>query len=119
MLYNILKISNETDDKLVAEFNLDPKDPVFKGHFPQQAILPGVVMIQIQRDILQENLNILIGLQSAANIKYLLPIIPVANKILTFNIRFKYLSQDQLSITSELVQDGTISMKFSGIYKIK
>jgi len=119
MLYNILKISNETDDKLIAEFNLDPKDPVFKGHFPQQPILPGVVMVQIQRDILQKHLNISIGLQSASNIKYLLLIIPVENKILTFNIRFKYLSQDQISVTSELIQDGSISMKFSGIYKIK
>ena len=119
MIYTIIWTDINEDGNIQAELNLDPMHPVFEGHFPGQPVLPGVVMLQIQRDVIEKVKKIKLILKSAANIKYLLPIVPAENKILKFKINLKALPENLIGVQSELMQDETICMKFNGTYKIE
>ena len=45
-IFNIREITS-TEHESVATIDLDAEDLVFKGHFPNQPVLPGVIMLKI------------------------------------------------------------------------
>jgi len=44
--YHIIQLK-QSANVLSAEIRLNPDHEVYKGHFPQQAIVPGVIQLQI------------------------------------------------------------------------
>ena len=49
---------------------LDPEHLIFEGHFPQHPILPGVAMLQLLKELAEQQLNIELQLQRATNVKF-------------------------------------------------
>lgn len=49
---------------------------IFKGHFPQQPVVPGVCMIQIIKELLQNHLNQSFVLRSTGQVKFLQLVLP-------------------------------------------
>ncbi|UXP30774.1 hypothetical protein N6H18_10460 [Reichenbachiella agarivorans] len=69
-------------------FSINPLHEIFKGHFPQQPVLPGVATMEILRRALELATAKRMQLKQAANIKFLGMVDPVATPDLTlsFNI---------------------------------
>ena len=40
------RVLEESDDTIKAEKKIDPKEPVFEGHFPGRPIMPGVLIFE-------------------------------------------------------------------------
>jgi 3-hydroxyacyl-[acyl-carrier-protein] dehydratase len=119
MLYNILNINKEADDSLKVDVQLNPDHQIFKGHFPQQPVLPGACMVQMLREVLQKASNCILEFNRGQNIKFISLVVPGGNNILTFQIQTKLNPDGLLSVNSTLYSQNTASMKFSGTYKIK
>ena len=90
MLKSIYKIeeSIRTGNSITVCILLNPEHDIFKAHFPENPIMPGVMLIQIGRDLLSDILNLHLRLQSAKNIKFLSIINPVINPRVYFHIDF-------------------------------
>lgn len=73
--------------------SLDPTHEVFRGHFPQQPVVPGVVTMEILRRALAMAVGQEIRLQRAANIKFLRMIDPTVTPDLQLN--FEYQPEDE------------------------
>jgi 3-hydroxyacyl-[acyl-carrier-protein] dehydratase len=119
MLYNILKINKEADENVKAEVQLNPAHEIFKGHFPQQPVLPGACMVQMLKQILQKAHNCQLELHKGQNIKFISLVVPGGNNMVRFDIQTKSNADGLLSVNSTLYSQEVASMKFSGSYKIK
>jgi len=49
-LYNIESLISENEFSYKAKITINPYDPVFKGHFPGQPVLPGVFTLAMFKE---------------------------------------------------------------------
>jgi len=52
--YHIIHLE-QSDKQLSAQIRLNPNHEVYRGHFPQQAVVPGVVQLQIVKELLEQS----------------------------------------------------------------
>ena len=71
-------------DEINATIELNPAHKIFKGHFPGLPIVPGVCMVQIQKELIEKELSRKIILKKATNIKFLSIINPLVINIIKF-----------------------------------
>lgn len=119
MLYNIININKEADDNIKVDVQLNADHEIFKGHFPQQPVLPGACMVQMLKEVLQKASNYSLEFNKGQNIKFISLVVPGGNNMLTFQIQTKLTPEGLLFVNSTLYTQDVASMKFSGTYKIK
>jgi 3-hydroxyacyl-[acyl-carrier-protein] dehydratase len=67
---------NMQEWRITARIRLNPGHAIFAGHFPGHPVVPGVCMLEIIKEILEEGIGSHTLLQSGENIKFLSPIDP-------------------------------------------
>ena len=82
---------------------LDKEHAIFQGHFPGLPVVPGVCMMAIVKELLEEAVNRPLQLLNTANIKFLSLINPLENE--TVDVELKYTPGEN----NTLVMDGIIS----------
>jgi 3-hydroxyacyl-[acyl-carrier-protein] dehydratase len=65
---------------------LNPEHFIYKAHFPENPITPGVCIIQIVKELSKEILQRELFLKKVNNVKFLNVINPQENKEITFSI---------------------------------
>jgi 3-hydroxyacyl-[acyl-carrier-protein] dehydratase len=90
----------------------DKMHPIFSGHFPGLPVVPGVCMMAIVKEILEEAVNRRLRLSQVSNIKFLSLINPLENEIV--DVELKFVNGDNNS----LVLDGIISVNSRTFFKI-
>lgn len=64
--------SIQTEEKgIVAHIDINPQHEIFKGHFPDNPITPGVVQVKIVEEILKEHLKRTLKLKKLGRCKFL------------------------------------------------
>ncbi len=117
-LYTILN-NTQTENKIITEVKINAQHEIFKGHFPSQVVLPGVCMIEIAKEILQENLKIKLQLSKSRFAKFLNMFLPNQNTIATFEIEYQKLSGDEIQATITMKNNELVYLKLQGVYKEK
>ncbi len=69
-LYTISPLQIE-QSKVESSVCINPEHDLFKGHFPQKPVVPGVSMIQMISDMVRLYIGKPVALKSAAQIKFL------------------------------------------------
>ncbi len=62
--------------KLQKCFNFTGEEDFFKGHFPEQAILPGVIQLEIAHHLAEEMVGKTLVLKAAKKVKFMEVIMP-------------------------------------------
>lgn len=62
--------------KIKALLNIDREHDIYKGHFPGNPVTPGVIQLEMVRQILSECLQKDLMLTEAKDLKFLSPILP-------------------------------------------
>lgn len=76
------------EGKIDAQLRLNPEHEVYKGHFPNQPVVPGVIQLQIIKELMEKAGEQELLLSKMAFAKYLKMIIPELSPILTLQIDF-------------------------------
>jgi len=87
--------------------------PLYKGHFPKQAVTPGVALVEIIRNVLSSVLNKKLMLASAKEIKFLSPILPSQINQLDLNIEY-FDTDDKIAANCILSEEDRIFAKLKG-----
>lgn len=115
-LYQVITFTHDAVlGSIHAELALNGECDIFKGHFPQTPVLPGVSMLQIIKDLIEQSSKSNWQLQKASNIKYLSLVQPDGEHLF-FEITVKSAPEDMLLVNSILKKGAIICMKFSGTY---
>jgi 3-hydroxyacyl-[acyl-carrier-protein] dehydratase len=86
-LYKIKEINN-ANNTIEALIQLIEDNEIFKGHFPDMPVLPGVCQVEICKELLSHQLQKHFVLKEAASIKFLAFITPNEVKELNAKINF-------------------------------
>ena len=75
-LYKVVA-KNVSASSLRYDIQLDANHFIYQAHFPGEPITPGVCIIQIAKELLEEHLNQKLSIQKIKNVKFLNVISPV------------------------------------------
>ena len=108
------------DNLITTSFKFNENCNVFKGHFPEHPIVPGVLEAQLIEEILFEALSLKGRMINASNIKFSSPIYPdIIHKIYTCEIKYHYKSDSIISCKAKIVSKNKIHMTTSCEYLIE
>lgn len=113
-LYNILSANQEARS---FRIKLNPDCTIYKAHFPGKPITPGVCIIQIASELLNELIPADRTLSTVGNAKFLSIINPLESKEVTF--AFNKISEEEgyLKVSATVSDKDTIFTKLSLKYK--
>ncbi|RUA30976.1 MAG: hypothetical protein DSY76_01875 [Bacteroidetes bacterium] len=112
-IYTIQEINNQ-DSTLLAQIDINAKHAVFKGHFPQRAVLPGVLQIEMIKTVLGDYFSGSYQLVNIKNAKYLNMILPDENQCLALEIKYNEIEENAIKVKAVLKAEGQVFLKFSG-----
>ncbi len=81
-----------SDSKTKAVILLNPEHKVYRGHFPGQSVVPGVIQIQILRELAEQSLEQKLFIAEVTSAKYLNMIVPDKNPL---SIELNYKPTDE------------------------
>lgn len=114
--YTITNTVSVNENSFVANVQLNATHDIFKGHFEQMPVVPGVCQTQMIKELLQNQLHIDLILAKGDNIKFTGMIVPTQHPNVTIEINYK--TQDDFWIVdSKIFFENTVFTKFKGSFK--
>lgn len=106
----------ETDGSLLkTTITLNPAHDIFKGHFPGNPVVPGVCMMQIIKEVLENHLDKKLQLVKADNIKFLSFINPNQHGQVVLDVKMSMVDE-QVKADAQLLNEGIVFLKFKGMF---
>ena len=86
LLNSLYKIVSKgvQESSLRYDIQLDASHFIYQAHFPGEPITPGVCIIQIAKELLEEHLNQKFNIKMIKNVKFLNVISPLATPNVTY-----------------------------------
>jgi len=114
---NFYTITQQTtkEDNISTKVSLDTQHPIYEGHFPQQAVVPGVCMMQMIAELTSEALGQTLKIKKGRQIKFLIPIVPHDYPNLDIQIQYSKGDDDSIKVKSSIHADDKTFFKFRGV----
>lgn len=109
--------SKENQNDFISVIRLNAGHPIYKGHFEQIPITPGVCLTQIIKEILMEKLQVELVMLQGDNIKFLAMINPTETPELNITFSVKSTETD-FDVSAVYKQNDTFYVKFKGKFVI-
>jgi 3-hydroxyacyl-[acyl-carrier-protein] dehydratase len=93
-----------------AEIRLNPGHHVYRGHFPGQPVVPGVLQLQMVKEILETALQENLRLNEMGSVKYLKLIVPNQFPLLTCQLTYRII-EEGWKISADLKSDEVVCTK--------
>ena len=104
------------DNVLEATISIDAKHTIYEGHFPNNPVTPGVVQLELVKEILGTHFNRQIHLRSLTTSKFLAVLNPEKTPEATFKMTVIEQEDQSLKVSGQLSNSEGICLKFSGIF---
>lgn len=114
--YTVNSFDTVDGQKYVATIMLNKGHDVFKGHFPDNPVTPGVCMMQIIKELTQEAVKTSLTMKSASNIKFMALINPEVNPLLRLELDIVVAEDNTVKVKNTSYFDETVALKLSCIY---
>ena len=102
-----IKQFNESGNTYGFTVSVVPEHEIFKGHFPQQPIVPGVFALQMIKECLEWNRNKKYRYNELTNCKFSRPIIPDRDKDLRIECECEF-SDSFLLLKTTVQSEDTV-----------
>lgn len=118
----LYKIKEKTIDgsETVYDIELNPEHFIYKAHFPGEPITPGVCIIQIAKELLEELLGEQLNTTTVKNVKFLSVITPQQSVAVNFRIGKIVVYDAAMTVKSQIVatSSGMVKTKMSMVCAI-
>jgi 3-hydroxyacyl-[acyl-carrier-protein] dehydratase len=104
-------------DIVKTNIKLNPLHPIFKGHFPDNPILPGVCMMQMVKEVVDAYTNKKTKLILAQDLKFLSVINPEENTIIQMELKIN-IEDERIRVAAQLLDNATVLFKFKGNFAL-
>lgn len=110
----IIRNTESSPTEIWAELVINAGHKIFEGHFPGQPVVPGVCMMQIVKEILEQVTGKPTNLVQAADMKFLAVINPVENNLVQTTIHYTSDENGIINVTASIYKDELVHFKFKG-----
>ena len=100
------------DVKATIIINADHK--IFEGHFPGHPIVPGVCMMQMLKEIIEQVTQKMTNLIKAHDMKFLALIDPSRNNNIQVSLKYSIETDGSIILNATLYKDELTHFKFKG-----
>ena len=111
--YTVLK-NRANGASVNALLELNPEHHIFDGHFPQIPVVPGVCMMQMVKELVEDFTGQRLRLSKADHLKFLTIINPRQNKLLEVELSITSNSSSNFQVTAAFFRQETVFFKFKG-----
>ena len=125
---NLYKIISKEEVNSIFNYTveLNPSCVIYQAHFPGEPITPGVCIVQIGKEVIedllleQSSVSRRLEIIKAKNIKFLSVISPNETPILTYQVRKLVFSDDKMTVETQIVvnSDDKSMAKISLVMKV-
>jgi 3-hydroxyacyl-[acyl-carrier-protein] dehydratase len=109
-------VTSETE--IWAELFINADHKIFEGHFPNQPVVPGVCMMQMIKETLEQVIGKETNLVQAADMKFLAVINPLENNLIHASIKYAADETGAVNIVASLFKDELVHFKFKGQFEV-
>ncbi|MCH2230082.1 MAG: 3-hydroxyacyl-ACP dehydratase [Crocinitomicaceae bacterium] len=110
--------SNTLEQTTTFSIEIDKDHDIFKGHFPDNPVTPGVVQMEIIKELVSETKNTEAKLISMGNCKFLAVLNPNENPLLDVVLKINETEENQLKVSAVIKTEETSFLKMSAFYSI-
>jgi 3-hydroxyacyl-[acyl-carrier-protein] dehydratase len=110
---------DRSKEQIFAKLLLNKEHDVYKGHFPDQPVVPGVVQLQIIKELVEKTLEKELVLNEIVSAKYLNMINPLLIDLIDIEINLLSCEQDNYKFDAKILNNETVFLKLKGHFKIK
>ena len=103
------------EGRVSASLHLEPSHVIFNGHFPGLPVVPGVCMIQIVKEVLEQVLDRQTNLKSARNIKFLNVLNPNVHPEVLIELTFRE-NAEHFNLTARIYFESIIFFKMDAVF---
>lgn len=107
---------NASAEQLVVPVGLNAQHKIFDGHFPGNPVTPGVVQLQMVKEILEVHFKKELGLKIISKCKFLNILNPTNTPTITITIDFTVVDA-QIKMNAVGAFEETSFFKFSAVYQ--
>jgi 3-hydroxyacyl-[acyl-carrier-protein] dehydratase len=115
---NFYKILSEeiTNEEFKFSIEINPNHPIFEGHFPGNPVTPGVVQMEIIKELVGTGIRKKVELSTMSNCKFLSVLNPIESTII--NVSIKYLiDENSIKTNVSISNSNTTFLKMAAIYR--
>jgi 3-hydroxyacyl-[acyl-carrier-protein] dehydratase len=99
-----------------ADLVINATHKIFEGHFPGHPVVPGVCMMQMVKEIMEQVFKKKTNLVSAVDMKFLNIINPEENTDIQAALKYKIEENRNMTVWASLFKDDRIYFKFKGVF---
>jgi 3-hydroxyacyl-[acyl-carrier-protein] dehydratase len=99
------------NNQFSANILLNPDHPVYKGHFPEMPVAPGVALMGMIQEILEGQLHKSLFLSEASDIKFIRLILPGEQTEFTINYSLKFPGEKMIDANINIKSGDQIFIK--------
>jgi len=117
---NLFTIVSQRQEETASVFQvrLHPEWPIYKAHFPGHPITPGVCIVQMVQELLQELMQRELCLSEAKNVKYLAIISP--EEVTDLSVTFSKIEEQpdgSIKVQAQVTGGETLYTKLSASFR--
>ena len=96
-----------TDGTVCYDVCLQSDHTIYKAHFPNEPITPGVCVIQIAKELLEDHLQRPLSIKAVKNVKFLMVISPLQHPHVRYTFRQIQETPDSIAAIVEVTAGDT------------
>lgn len=116
--YQVISLQEIANQNYSAQITLNAQHAIFKGHFPDNPVMPGICMIQIIKELTEGVLKQALFMEQVSNVKFMSLINPEkCNELLISFVVDQ--SSGKVKVKSNIEYQGGVALKMSSTYSAK
>jgi 3-hydroxyacyl-[acyl-carrier-protein] dehydratase len=115
--FTINSITN-TDTDINATLEINTGHKIFEGHFPGQPVVPGVCMMEMVKEIMENVIQKKTRLIKAHDIKFMAIIDPSKNNTISAALKHSKDDGGNLLVTATFFKEQLVHFKFKGLLAV-
>ncbi|MEO8768653.1 MAG: 3-hydroxyacyl-ACP dehydratase [Ferruginibacter sp.] len=118
LLGNFFNISEKTitGNHVLVTIDINARHHIFEGHFPGQPVVPGVCMMQIVKELVENVIDKKTQLSKADHLKFLAVINPLENPTIQSEFTYDMKEDNTIAVTGKLYKEAMTFLKFKGSF---
>ena len=114
--YTILS-DTKTETGFRFEIEIDKNHAIFEGHFPENPVTPGVVQMEIVKELLKYAKNRSLTLSSMPSCKFLAILNPQISSKISVDLELKDETEEGFRVNASFLDENTAYLKMTAIYR--